>query len=78
YNLPVESASGTCVQSRVVHWVDSEGVRLRMDQARTARLGGVALWAYGFEDDAVWAEILPTVDDGVDGTVGPSTSAPDG
>ncbi|MEM9039641.1 MAG: glycosyl hydrolase family 18 protein [Actinomycetota bacterium] len=79
YDLPVESASGTCVQSRVVHWVDSEGVRLRMDQARTARLGGVALWAYGFEDDAVWAEILPTVDDDdVESPVSPSTSAPDG
>jgi spore germination protein YaaH len=32
-----------------------------MDLARQYRLNGVSLWALGFGDDDVWAEILPTV-----------------
>ena len=43
--------------------VDGDGVRLRMDLARQYQLNGVALWALGFEDDAVWDAILPTISD---------------
>ena len=32
-----------------------------MNLAREYELNGVSLWALGFEDDAVWDEILPTV-----------------
>lgn len=68
YELAVDDpelppGAAPCVQTREVHWVDGEGVRLRMDLARDRRLDGVSLWALGFEDDRVWDAILPTVSD---------------
>jgi spore germination protein YaaH len=63
YELEVSDETGSCVQTRRVHYVDGDGIRLRMDLAREYRLDGVALWALGFEDDAVWEQILPTVTD---------------
>jgi spore germination protein YaaH len=41
-----------------VHYVDADGVRARMDLAIAAGLGGVSLWALGFDDDDVWDAIL--------------------
>jgi spore germination protein YaaH len=61
YDLEVTDGTLTCTQGRRVHFVDGDGVRLRMDLAREYQLNGVSLWALGFEDDDVWAEILPTV-----------------
>lgn len=63
YDLELTDGTTTCIQTRQVHYVDADGVRLRMDLARAAQLDGVALWAYGFDDDDVWNEILPTVSD---------------
>jgi spore germination protein YaaH len=63
YDLEVTDGTTTCVQGRRVHFVDGDGVRLRMDLARKYQLNGVSLWALGFEDDAVWDAILPTVSD---------------
>jgi len=63
YELEVTDETGSCVQTRRVHYVDGDGIRQRMDLARQYRLDGVALWALGFEDDAVWEQILPTVTD---------------
>ena len=62
YELAVSDGSTTCFQGRRVYYVDGDGVRARMDLAREAGLAGVALWALGFEDQAVWTAILPTVD----------------
>ncbi|NND75056.1 MAG: hypothetical protein HKN44_08625 [Ilumatobacter sp.] len=61
YDLEVTDGTSTCTQRRQVHYVDGDGIRLRMDLAREHRLNGVALWALGFDDDAVWDAILPTV-----------------
>lgn len=63
YDLEVTDGITTCIQGRRVHYVDGDGVRLRMDLARQYQLNGVALWALGFEDDAVWDAILPTISD---------------
>lgn len=63
YELEVADETGSCVQTRRVHYVDGDGIRQRMDLAREYRLDGVALWALGFEDDAVWEQILPNVTD---------------
>lgn len=63
YDLEVSDGTSTCVQTRQVHYVDGDGIALRMDLARQYRLGGVALWAFGFDDAAVWEAILPTVAD---------------
>jgi len=61
YDLEVTDGVSTCVQTRQVHYVDGDGIRQRMDLAREYRLDGVALWAFGFDDTAVWDAILPTV-----------------
>jgi len=63
YELEVADDTTSCLQARRVHYVDGDGVRLRMDLAREYRLDGVSLWALGFEDAAVWDQILPTVAD---------------
>jgi len=74
YPLSVGGNRSDCVQTRVVHYVDADGVRARMDLARQYQLSGVSLWAFGFEDDEVWDEILPTVDDGVQEAPASTTS----
>ena len=43
--------------------MDGNGIRARMDLARKYQLNGVALWAFGFDDEGVWEAILPTVAD---------------
>jgi spore germination protein YaaH len=63
YQLDVSDETTSCVQTRRVHYVDGDGIRRRMDLARDYRLDGVSLWALGFEDQAVWDQILPTVAD---------------
>jgi len=60
YSLEYGEGDAQCVHTRRVHYVDADGVALRMDMARAAQLDGVALWAFGFDDDAVWDAILPT------------------
>jgi len=63
YDLEVTDGSTTCVQTRQVYYVDGDGIQRRMDLAREYRLNGVALWAFGFDDQAVWDAILPAVAD---------------
>lgn len=58
YELEISDSTTTCVQTRQVHYVDADGVRARMDLAIAAGLGGVSLWALGFEDDDVWDALL--------------------
>ena len=47
----------TCTQTRQVHYVDALGTAERIDLARTERLGGVSLWALGFDDITTWQAI---------------------
>ncbi len=63
YDLEISDGTTTCVQTRQVHYIDGDGIALRMDLARQYRLDGVSLWAFGFDDAAVWDAILPTVAD---------------
>ena len=58
YALTVDDGVTTCVQNRRVHWVDAEGVAARTELARRAGWGGVALWALGYEDQAVWDALV--------------------
>ena len=58
YKLEISDGTTTCVQTRQVHYIDAKGIRARMDLAIKAKLGGVALWALGFDNDEVWAAIL--------------------
>jgi spore germination protein YaaH len=57
YPLEVTDGTTTCTQTREVHYVDAEGARLRIDLARTERLGAVSLWALGFDSPATWQSI---------------------
>jgi spore germination protein YaaH len=67
YDLVIEGdgADGagrvSCTQRRQVQYVDAEGARLRIDLARAARLGGVALWAFGYDDATLWTAIAEIV-----------------
>jgi spore germination protein YaaH len=58
YDLEVSDASTSCTQTRRAHWVDAEGVAERVRMARRAGVGGVALWAFGYEDADVWAALV--------------------
>jgi spore germination protein YaaH len=59
YLLEVTDGTTTCTQTREVHYVDAEGARQRVDLARTERLGGVSLWALGFDSPATWQSLGP-------------------
>ncbi|MCU1504934.1 MAG: putative glycosidase [Ilumatobacteraceae bacterium] len=57
YQATFQDATTSCTQTREVHYIDAEGARERVDLARTARLGGVALWALGYDSPQTWAQI---------------------
>ena len=54
YELDFVEGEQSCVQSRLVRWIDSEGVDARVMVARDAGWNGVALWALGYDDADVW------------------------
>jgi beta-phosphoglucomutase-like phosphatase (HAD superfamily) len=58
YSLQVTEGAVTCTQSRVAHWVDSEGIAARVELARRAGWGGVSLWALGYDDDQAWQTLV--------------------
>ena len=58
YSLTVDDGVTTCVQNRKVHWVDAEGIASRVEIARRAGWGGVALWALGYDDDEAWQSLI--------------------
>ena len=57
YPLEYREGDISCVQTRQVIYVDGDGLADRIMMARQAGLGGVALWALGYEDEPVWAQI---------------------
>jgi spore germination protein YaaH len=61
YGLVVTDGTTSCTQQREVHYVDSDGARQRIDLARQARLAGVSLWAFGYDDAGVWQAIGPVI-----------------
>ena len=58
YSLEVSDATTACTQSRVVQWVDAEGIAARVELARRAGWGGVSLWALGYDDDADFTALI--------------------
>ena len=58
YPLTVDDGVTACVQSRVVNWVDQEGIAARVELARRAGWGGVSLWALGYDDDEAWNALV--------------------
>jgi HAD superfamily hydrolase (TIGR01509 family) len=54
YELEVTDGTTTCTQTRQVNFVDGDGALERLRLARAARLGGVSLWALGYESESAW------------------------
>ncbi|MFV0306115.1 MAG: HAD-IA family hydrolase [Desertimonas sp.] len=54
YDLEISDGGQTCVQTRTVWYVDDDGIQQRIQRAVDARLGGVALFAFGYDDAEVW------------------------
>jgi spore germination protein YaaH len=78
YELEVTDGVATCTQSREVHYVGADGARARIDLAREAGLGGVALWALGFETDGTWLTIDDAIRVGTTADTSPvAATAPD-
>ena len=59
YQLDITDGTATCTQTRQVNIIDVEGMRLRIDLARRERLGGVSLWALGFDGPTTWEAVAP-------------------
>ncbi|MEO5901818.1 MAG: hypothetical protein ABIR68_17050, partial [Ilumatobacteraceae bacterium] len=80
YKATFQDATASCTQIREVHYVDAAGARERVDMARKARLGGVSLWALGYDSPATWTQIgsLATPDNGQAATTlaGATTTLP--
>lgn len=75
YDLAVDDGTTSCVQHRMVYWVDAEGVGARVEIARRADWGGVALWALGYDDDDVWNELIAASTRSIPRTA-PTTTVP--
>jgi HAD superfamily hydrolase (TIGR01509 family) len=60
YALEVTEGEESCVQNRLVRWVDGDGVAERVMLARAAGWGGVSLWALGYDDPEVWNQLTLT------------------
>ncbi len=58
YQRESNDGVNSCVQTREVHFMSAEDVRARVDVAREQRIGGVVLWALGYDTDAEWAAII--------------------
>jgi HAD superfamily hydrolase (TIGR01509 family) len=54
YELEVSDGTTSCTQTRQVNYVDGDGALERLRIARQERLGGVALWALGYESESAW------------------------
>ena len=57
YTAGFPDTNPTCHQEREIHMVTAADTRVRIDLARRERLGGVSLWALGFDDQRTWDEI---------------------
>ena len=75
YTLDLDDGNHKCTQHREVHYVDETGVRARVDVARGERLGGVVLWALGFDSVTTWIALEPVAIEH-DRTGAPVTTVP--
>ena len=73
YQVTYEEGEQSCTQSREVHYVDAAGARERMQRSIDAGFLGVALFAFGYDDDGVWTNI-----EEINATLPTTTSPPDG
>ncbi len=68
-----------CTQTREVHYIDADGAQQRMQMSVDNGWLGVSLFAFSYEDDAVWdriAEINATLETVPSESVAPTTVVP--
>jgi HAD superfamily hydrolase (TIGR01509 family) len=68
-----------CTQTREVHYIDADGAQQRMQMSVDNGWLGVSLFAFSYEDDAVWdriAEINATLETVPADSVAPTIAAP--
>ena len=70
YDAEFADATTSCIQSREVFYVDDDGVQQRIQLAVDAGMGGVALFALGYDDQEVWNNVAA-----VDANLRPATTA---
>jgi HAD superfamily hydrolase (TIGR01509 family) len=70
YELVAEDGATSCTQQRQVNYVDADGAQARMQLAVEAGFGGVSLFAFGYDDPAVWGAV-----DTVEASITPTSAA---
>ena len=82
YTVGFPEGDPQCTQTREVHYVDAEGARQRMQLSIDKGMLGVSLFAFGYDDEAIWngvaainATLETTIPDGAATTVAPPTTA---
>jgi len=77
FTYEAEFADGTtsCRQQREVYFVDDDGVQQRIQLAVDAGMGGVALFALGYDDQEVWNNVAAVNANLATATATPSTDA---
>jgi spore germination protein YaaH len=82
YQIEFTSGDESCTQTREVHYLGDAGVRQRMQISIDRGLLGVALFAFGYENEVVWNDIsainatLETTIPDDAATPAPTTAAP--
>ena len=57
YDLVQDDGTTSCTQTRQVHYLGDEQIRARMQLSIDRGLKGIALFAFGYQDDAVFTDI---------------------
>jgi len=57
YSAEWSDTTTSCVQERTVFYVDDDGIQQRIQLAVDAGFGGIALFAFGYDDPEVWSGI---------------------
>jgi HAD superfamily hydrolase (TIGR01509 family) len=79
YQVGFPADDPQCTQTREVHYLDADGAQRRMQMSVDNGWLGVSLFAFSYEDDAVWdriAEINATLETVPADSVAPTTVAP--
>ncbi len=78
YQVAFPEDDPVCTQTREVHYLDADGAQQRMQMSVDNGWLGVSLFAFSYEDDAVWdriAEINATLETVPGDSVAPTTAA---
>jgi len=75
YQVTFTEGDQSCIQTRQVNYMDAQGARLRMQLSIDRGLLGVALFAFGYDDEAVWADVAK-INESLETTIPDGETAP--